>query len=97
MQLDNPGINSQSPWIVSSCKCNIQQQDYIDSLDKAEAERCNSVMGNHECIWHGNNVESLYYDSIDTGQNSNLYQQQGEDLAEFDSLERQFSNASSKY
>lgn len=66
----------------------------MDSLDKMEAER---VTGNHECIWHTiNNAESLYYDSIDTALNSNLYQQNEEDLAEFDSLEKQFSNTSSK-
>lgn len=70
----------------------------MDSLDKVKAERCNSVAeGNHACMWHiENKAESLYYDSIDTALNSNLYQQNGEDLAEFDSLEKQFSNTSSR-
>lgn len=62
----------------------------MDSLDKVEAERCNSVTVNK-------NAESLYFDSIDTGLNSNLYQSNGEDLAEFDSLEKQFSHTSSRY
>lgn len=69
----------------------------MDSLDKTEAERCNSVTSDHHgCIWHTiNNAESLYYDSIDTALNSNLYQPNGEDLAEFDSLEKQISHTSS--
>lgn len=96
LETDSAEVKSDSPWILSTCKCN-NQQDSMDSLDKAEAERCNSVAGNHRCIWHTiNNAESLYYDSIDTALNSNLYQQNGEDMADIDSLEKQFSNTSSK-
>lgn len=82
-----------SPWILSSF--NIKgnaQQDSIDSLDKAEAERCTSAAT--ESVWCENSVGSQYYDSIDTALTSNVYQQNGEDLAEFDSLERHFSNVS---
>lgn len=45
-------------------------------------------------LWNVGSTQSEFYDSIDSNITSSLYQQNGEDLAECDSLEKQLSDIS---
>lgn len=82
-----------------------QQQEYLDSLDHETSSSIQlptsdtSTSSVHNFQTANNflwtiSKNSEYYDSIDTNLDCSLYQQNGEDLAEFDSLEKQIDDVS---
>lgn len=88
---------SHSPWAPSLCKPEAEQ--YPDSLDKTGSSPPADTSGGQHFQTANNflwdvGTNNHYYDSIDHNLHSNLYQQNGEDLAECDSLEKQLSDLS---
>lgn len=91
---------SRSPWTLSSFNSDGEPQ-YPDSLDRIETSQpvtmdtssSHRFQTANNFLWDVGH-QNQYYDSIDSNLNSSLYQQNGEDLAECDSLEKQFSDMS---
>lgn len=94
---------SHSPWILSSYNSDVDT-NYPDSLDRAESvppvtldtSSSHHFQTANNFLWYVGESESQFYDSIDSNLNSSLYHHNGEDLAECDSLEKQFSDTSNK-
>lgn len=91
---------SQSPWVLSSFNSDSIEQ-YPDSLNcnesvqpvTIETSSSHRYQTANNFLW--NTLENgQFYDSIDSNLESSLYQPNGEDLAECDSLEKQFSDVS---
>lgn len=93
---------SQSPWVLSSFNSDSVEQ-YPDSLDcnelsvqpvTIETSSSHRYQTANNFLWNTSENGNEFYDSIDSTLESSLYQQNGEDLAECDSLEKQFSDIS---
>ncbi|KAF2897003.1 hypothetical protein ILUMI_09175 [Ignelater luminosus] len=93
---------SQSPWVLSSFNSDSVEQ-YPDSLDcnessvqpvTIETSSSHRYQTANNFLWNTTENGNEFYDSIDSNLESSLYQQNGEDLAECDSLEKQFSDIS---
>lgn len=95
--VSNSKRKSQSQWILSSYNSD-DDQHYKDSLDHESSSvqlptsETSSSVHNFQTannfLWTVTNKNSEYYDSIDSNLNEGLYQENGETLAEFDSLEK---------
>ncbi|XP_044257753.1 uncharacterized protein LOC123006907 isoform X1 [Tribolium madens] len=90
---------SQYPWTLSSYNSD-SGSPYPDSLDRSVQPPTIETSSSHRFqtantfLWNVSSTQSEFYDSIDSNITSSLYQQNGEDLAECDSLEKQLSDIS---
>lgn len=72
----------------------------LDSLDRSAQPTTMETSSSHRFqtantfLWNIGSNDSVFYDSIDSNITGSLYQRQGEDLAEFDSLENGISDVS---
>ncbi|XP_031348553.1 uncharacterized protein LOC116174710 isoform X3 [Photinus pyralis] len=88
----------QSPWILSSFNSDSIEQ-YPDSLDlnastqpaTIETSSSHRYQTANNFLWTTPENGKEYYDSIDSNLESSLYQQNGEEMAECDSLEKRIS------
>lgn len=96
---------SQSQWILSSYNsCEIEYPDSLNETASAPGQTTETSSGQNyqsanNFLWStasGNGEITRFYDSIDSNLASSLYQPNGEDLAECDSLEKQFSDYSDR-
>ncbi|KAI4457725.1 wasp interacting protein-related [Holotrichia oblita] len=96
---------SQSQWILSSYNsCEIEYPDSLNETASAPGQTTETSSGQNyqsanNFLWStasGNGEITKFYDSIDSNLASSLYQPNGEDLAECDSLEKQFSDYSDR-
>ncbi|KAF5305449.1 hypothetical protein FQA39_LY01540 [Lamprigera yunnana] len=93
---DSAKEKSQSPWIRSLFNFDSIEQ-FPDSLDNESVQPVTIETSSSHRYQTANNFlwnTSEFYDSIDSNLDSSLYQQNGEEMAECDSLERQFSDTS---
>ncbi|XP_063909260.1 uncharacterized protein Jvl isoform X3 [Zophobas morio] len=99
ISLNSAKEKSQYPWTLSSYNTD-SGSPYPDSLDRSVQPTTIETSSSHRFqtantfLWNVGSTQSEFYDSIDSNITSSLYQQNGEDLAECDSLEKQLSDIS---
>ncbi|KAF5275825.1 hypothetical protein FQR65_LT04063 [Abscondita terminalis] len=101
MDTNSAKEKSQSPWILSSFNFDSVEQ-YPDSLDCNESVQLVTIETSsshryqtaNNFLWNTSEFGNEFYDSIDSNLDSSLYQQNGEDMAECDSLEKRYSDTS---
>lgn len=100
-EVSNSKRKYQSQWILSSYNCD--SDHYPDSLDRGPGEQrpptpdtssIHNFQTANNFLWNVTARTSEYYDSIDSNLDYSLYQPNGEDLAECDSLEKRLSDVS---
>lgn len=103
MQTDSNSAKEKfpSPWVLSSFNSDSIEQ-YLDSLDCTESvapvtietSSSHRYQTANNFLWQTTDNGNEFYDSIDSNLESSLYQQNGEEMAECDSLEKRCSDTS---
>lgn len=101
MQITSVKGKFQYLWTPSSYNSD-SGSPFPDSLDKSVQPTTIETSSSHRFqtantfLWTMGSTQSEFYDSIDSNLTSSLYHQNGEDLAECDSLEKRLSDLSDK-